>query len=747
MTLINVLLLLTIYRVNKIFVTGGSQASLIDCNSNLEVNTYSLNNTIGLTYDQNSLVFCSGHESGSEYDLRAFNIIDGSLVYYEHNNYGIGYRLDYNTNSEEVLSANFRECYMAVFNNTCIEEKIWHTGGRYYDGCSNEDGSVLYFIQKFFSGGADIGHDNFNAHIIAYNIESDEFTSIELGSKLSDIDFNRENNKIVVSSIGNNSIFIIDANDYLDIIEVSEVTKPYSIESSDGDFVYIGGFEEIYFLDISNQTLFSPLSITGGDIISDLVVDNDLNSLYVGGGYNITTVDVENINNPLIVNTTNIYGTKTNMHLIKEDEDIYKLAMIAGSSNFVILDLLNYQYITHSNILNTCYSPLERKIYGEKSETEVFVFDLEGTQISQITTPILVLADITYNNINNSVYVAGSSDDSKTLTISSIDCSSEEITTTVSFNENGASENVMAETSNNRIVNVNGYLSNISTFKALTDNLPLKTGWNWLSFPRMQRYSNEPVQTSTVLSRIDIFPVNLSIEFKDEYNEFFTYVYDPDFVPPWQGQLSELQSTLGYKLNIELFEGPTPNIDLHGAVLDPATEITIFPGSNIENWKGYFIDYPQEVEDCIPAAVMNDLYVIKTQRWTMFKLGTNTWFTHGRKTPLKYGDMVIFKTNSEHTFSWISSEEIKEESSIPQTEYFTYEEQSDYLPVYVEFDQTSDVQEIAIKANGEVKGAAVREQGDTIVQVSAYLEGVPSNTPLEFETYNGYKSESITKGD
>ncbi|MEZ5082773.1 MAG: hypothetical protein R2750_04920 [Bacteroidales bacterium] len=77
---------------------------------------------------------------------------------------------------------------------------------------------------------------------------------------------------------------------------------------------------------------------------------------------------------------------------------------------------------------------------------------------------------------------------------------------------------------------------------------------------------------------------------------------------------------------------------------------------------------------------------------------------------LRYGDMVIFKTGVDHTFTWISSEDVEEESSIPKTEYFSYEEQADYLPVYVEFDEMSDVQEIAITAGGEIKGQPLGNQ-------------------------------------
>jgi len=82
---------------------------------------------------------------------------------------------------------------------------------------------------------------------------------------------------------------------------------------------------------------------------------------------------------------------------------------------------------------------------------------------------------------------------------------------------------------------------------------------------------------------------------------------------------------------------------------------------------------------------------------------------------------------------------------IPETSYYTYEEQADYLPFYVETDSLTDIQEIAVLADGEVKGAAVRLPGDTLTEVNGYFEGVAPGAVIEFETWNGYKSEPVDR--
>ena len=72
----------------------------------------------------------------------------------------------------------------------------------------------------------------------------------------------------------------------------------------------------------------------------------------------------------------------------------------------------------------------------------------------------------------------------------------------------------------------------------------------------------------------------------------------------------------------------------------------------------------------------------------------------------------------------VESDNQTESTSLPETAYYEFEEQASYVPYFIEMDSVSDAQEVAILADGEVKGAAVREAGDTIIEVNAYLEDV-----------------------
>jgi hypothetical protein len=212
------------------------------------------------------------------------------------------------------------------------------------------------------------------------------------------------------------------------------------------------------------------------------------------------------------------------------------------------------------------------------------------------------------------------------------------------------------------------------------------------------------------------------------------------------GGLTELKSTFGYKLNY-LGNIADVSIRLEGAKEDYDAALNAYEG---DNWVGYFLDKKLYPEQCLPPDMWDVLEQIKTQFWTMTKMPSDPpyWYLVGKKKPFEYGDLIILKLSEQYEtgeFQWQMGGDEAEDQEIPQATYFTYEEQADYLPFYVETDSISDIQEIAVLADGVVKGAAVRETGDTLVEVNGYLEGVDPGVTIEFETWNGYKSEPVEK--
>jgi len=110
--------------------------------------------------------------------------------------------------------------------------------------------------------------------------------------------------------------------------------------------------------------------------------------------------------------------------------------------------------------------------------------------------------------------------------------------------------------------------SNVSVIDCAPEKMALKTGWTWLSFPRLERKLNEPVNAIGVLQNITPFPGE--INFLGINNSNGNHVSLEWLSGSWTPYgLSMIQSTLGYKLytnNQNMSHIPTS-----GSVLDPST--------------------------------------------------------------------------------------------------------------------------------------------------------------------------------
>lgn len=279
----------------------------------------------------------------------------------------------------------------------------------------------------------------------------------------------------------------------------------------------------------------------------------------------------------------------------------------------------------------------------------------------------------------------------------------------------------------------------------LIDTLFLRNGWQWTSFPRMERFGNDPFSTEDVLMDLNIYPSKeftledaLDIDFKKQWK------FLPN--PHWEGDLHQVQSTEGYKLNIASIDGPPVVLKLYGARLDPKTDLTI-PVAGVQKDLGYFIEESQYPWQAFPSDIYNNILIlIQAQYWTMVKDETKgMWKITGKVTPIKYGDMVIVKSNQPCTFQWNDPDESQDDKVIPIPMSFTWKEQAEYTPFYVETDSTSDIVEIGVLVDGECIGATVRQPGDTLVEVDGYFEGLPAGAIVEFETWNMQKSTPIEK--
>ncbi|MBI9034123.1 MAG: hypothetical protein JEZ03_06610 [Bacteroidales bacterium] len=276
-----------------------------------------------------------------------------------------------------------------------------------------------------------------------------------------------------------------------------------------------------------------------------------------------------------------------------------------------------------------------------------------------------------------------------------------------------------------------------STVKGhLSHTYHLNPGWNWLSFPVLDRQNDELINSINLLEQLTPSPE--SILFRHQKQLFLS-----KFIV-WEGNLTHIQSSLGYKL----FIGDTTEsiINLSGSILDANHPITLNAG---ENWIGYNLPYSTNPLDAL-ANVLDQLVMIRTQDWTLVKSNTvsrdttiYSWI--GNPKPLKFGDMLILYSKSNCTLYWNMKAERVLYNKITKPTQFNYTETEEYQSIFIEMNPDERIQEIGVFIDGKCSGAAVVENSK-IQEVRVYIPmGKVGN--VEFKTYTDTKATSGMRTD
>lgn len=307
---------------------------------------------------------------------------------------------------------------------------------------------------------------------------------------------------------------------------------------------------------------------------------------------------------------------------------------------------------------------------------------------------------------------------------------------------------------NNTIYIPNGGHSCVSKVPFVPDESLLLNNqeWAWLSVPRMDRIQNEVVGINDVFSNENLdagnFIIgttlkNLPLGEQDEIiNVYQGTQWDP------QGDLSEIQSTLGYKLKFEYATGYQPPdqkwLHLEGSVLDPDYANLGLAEAPKENWLGYYLYQEQSPFDAISDEDLEHIYSIKGQYWACGKFWGDGipepyWVCQcykGKSVRLKYGDMAVIKTYQEIDFRWqLFGTPLTDNTDRLESENFTFTEQADYTPIFIELDSTVKPLEIGAFVEDVCVGATSVFPDDTLVLVPAYTKGISGE--IYFEYYYG----------
>ena len=206
-----------------------------------------------------------------------------------------------------------------------------------------------------------------------------------------------------------------------------------------------------------------------------------------------------------------------------------------------------------------------------------------------------------------------------------------------------------------------------------------------------------------------------------EYGEYVAGYWD------WDNEI-DVYSTNGYKM--EKDNGGGCLMFSRGLKCLDNTVMTLAEGGI--GWLGYFLEDSQLVLDAFPSEVIDDAIVIKTMDWSISRPNTDSrWSGTPASCYINYADCVLITTvDDEHEFRWETPARSSEPELRPVAEHFTFNDDIDYIPVYVEFDENDIPNEVAVYVNDVCCGAQVVE--DTISQICAYILEEEQGEEIEF---------------
>jgi parallel beta-helix repeat protein len=256
-------------------------------------------------------------------------------------------------------------------------------------------------------------------------------------------------------------------------------------------------------------------------------------------------------------------------------------------------------------------------------------------------------------------------------------------------------------------------------------DLNTNNGWKWLCFDILDitmTGDNNTVDPLLVPIQDDFITGECYVLGSGAYIEF--HYEDPDWINPDH----EITSPQGYKFRTENACG----FDISGFRCEETTTFPVLAEMPHSNWIGYFLGKSQHVYDAF-AGYLDNIYAIKTQHWSVRSPWPDVPYT------LNPGDMVIVWCQHDiPDFSWID-DTISEPFNIEEPQSFSYEEESNYIPIYMQLDPEDLPTEIGALIDGECQGATVVQ--DTSAQICAYIMECQGSS-LEFEFYYGGRAEN-----
>ncbi len=280
-----------------------------------------------------------------------------------------------------------------------------------------------------------------------------------------------------------------------------------------------------------------------------------------------------------------------------------------------------------------------------------------------------------------------------------------------------------------------------------TEEREFNSGIHWISFPRIKATSyTDPVWTNRN-DTDETEAINIQLSQFEPYNEevHVDIINEEDYAywvnNAWTGGTETIKSHLGYKVELDVAD----ELDYSGPRLPDETEVEFeYSGSGTDYfWLGFWKEGgPYNFRSFITEEMDENVTYIKHQNWYLTRMTTQQgviWWKGDVDAKTQYGDMVMLSYEGDFDFPGypdIVGNKSESNDTNYYSDYFTYEEQIDYLPIMLEVPDTLEVAEVGVYVDGVCRGFGKVAEDDT-AYIRAYVldENNPAEAELQFVYY------------
>jgi len=258
----------------------------------------------------------------------------------------------------------------------------------------------------------------------------------------------------------------------------------------------------------------------------------------------------------------------------------------------------------------------------------------------------------------------------------------------------------------------------------IQDSIHLSKGWNWVSFPVLNRNSEDLIKTINVLK-----PIEDQTTFFRIIDENYNYQMWDCIM--WTGfALNTFDSKIGYKIQTVM----DVNFSVNGQLLPENTQVDLVAG---ENWVGYFVKESMGIQEAFQD-IWDHIESIYSEDWAWESPGIPS-----SRSVLIYGKMYIVRVDEACSFVYGDGTPVPPEER-GMTEGFYYVEAPTYSPINIESLDDSTVVEVGVFMDGECIGATQVEEFP--LQILAFApEGSRGSGDITFDFYYGGRSYKPTQ--